>query len=169
MTFCPSHVAKVTSRTYSTYFDRISLKIREGFALRRSCISEMVFCHDNITFANLFDILLSSEESKILPSVLCEICAVAAASSQYVRNVLSPSLIDCWYNRLCTLYLIIIRERLRSSEIDAARHFFDACIEASLSSAIKVSAFLALYNLPNKSTVAIAFFGRPDVASAQSH
>lgn len=89
-------------------------EIREGFALQCSCISEIFFCHDNIAFENLFDTLLSSEESNILPSVLCEMCAVAAASGQYVRDVLPPSLIDCWYSKLCTLYLIIVRERLGS-------------------------------------------------------
>ena len=144
-------------------------QIREGFAIKCSCISEIFFCHDEIAFDNLFNTLLRSEESQIPPSVLCEMCAVAAASGQYVRDILPPSLIDCWYSKICTNHLIIVLEDLAYSDTDAAKHFFDDCIEASLSSATKVSALLGLYNLLNKSTVAIAFFGRLDVTSAQSH
>lgn len=86
--------------------------IREGFALKCSCISEIFFCHDNIAFENLFNTLLTSKVSSIPSSVLCEMCAVAAVSGQYVRDMLPPSLIDCWYSKLCTLYLIVVREGL---------------------------------------------------------
>lgn len=43
---------------------------------------------------------------------------------------------------------------------DSARLFFDDCIEASMASAIRVSALLGLFNILNKATVAIAYFGK---------
>lgn len=97
--------------------------IRKGFAIKRSCISEIFFCHDDIAFDQLFNILLQPEEFNIPPSVLCEILAVAATSGQYVRDTLSPSLIDYWYSKLCTMHLIIVLERLGSFEYRRSEAF----------------------------------------------
>jgi hypothetical protein len=75
-------------------------RIREGFQIQQSCISEVFFCHSKETF----DTLMSSVEQDFadpqISSVLCEISAVATIAGQYVRDSLQPGVLDQWYSRL---------------------------------------------------------------------
>ena len=105
----PDSLQATVPLTYGTKYEMHLLrllrsnfaKIREGFALKRTCISEIFFCHDTFAFDKLFAALHQESELGTRRSVLCEMCAVAATSGQYVRNVLSPGLLDFWYCKLC--------------------------------------------------------------------
>lgn len=72
-------------------------KIREGFAIQRMCISEIFYCHDNEDFERLLAGVEGSWNGLLSRPVLCEVCALAATCGQYVRDAVSPGLIDYWY------------------------------------------------------------------------
>lgn len=75
-------------------------RIREGFAIQRMCISEIFFCHDRDAVESLLK-NIDVWQSNAMPSPLfCELCAVAATSGQYVRDLIAPGLLDCWYGKL---------------------------------------------------------------------
>lgn len=82
----------------------ISLKshydqIREGFSMQRKCISEIFYCHDSNTVESLFQKLSARNSSPIPLTILCELCALAATSGQYVRGLIAPDLLDHWYGQ----------------------------------------------------------------------
>lgn len=76
-----------------------SEKIRKGFAVQRMCISEIFFCHDKDAVESLFERLSLEQSIKNPRPTLCELCAVAATSGQYVRDLISADLLDYWYGK----------------------------------------------------------------------
>lgn len=72
-------------------------KIQEGFAVQRMCISEVFSCHESDAVENLFAELDAKRGTVISNAALCELCAVAATSGQYVRNLIAPEVLDYWY------------------------------------------------------------------------
>jgi hypothetical protein len=74
--------------------------IRQGFLVLRSWNIEAREIHNIEQFDSLFSVLCYEEDADILRSRLCEICAVAATSGQYVRHLLAPGLINYWYDKL---------------------------------------------------------------------
>lgn len=75
-------------------------KIRLGFTILRSWNIESRKVHNIEEFDHLFSILCHGEDTPMSRSGLCEICAVAATSGQYVRHLLAPGLINYWYGKL---------------------------------------------------------------------
>jgi hypothetical protein len=63
------------------------------------CISEIFLCHESDAVENLFANLSAKKSTTISNAVLCELCAVAATSGQYVRNLIAPGLLDYWYGK----------------------------------------------------------------------
>lgn len=72
-------------------------QIREGFSVQRMCISEIFYCHDSDTVERLFERLSIRESISVPLPLLCELCALAATSGQYVRGLIAPDLLDYWY------------------------------------------------------------------------
>jgi len=73
--------------------------IRKGFELQRSFIAELFFCYEPQTFEELFTDLTGDPRFPIASSMLCEMCAVAVAAGQYVRDLIEPDVLDCWYGK----------------------------------------------------------------------
>jgi len=71
--------------------------IKEGFAVQRMCISEVFSCHESNAVESLFVELDAKDGNVISNTALCELCAVAATSGQYVRNLIVPEVLDYWY------------------------------------------------------------------------
>ena len=71
--------------------------IQEGFAVQRMCISEVFLCHESDAVESLFMELDAKDGTVISNAALCESCAVAATSGQYVRNLIAPEVLDYWY------------------------------------------------------------------------
>jgi hypothetical protein len=74
--------------------------IRRGFLLQQSCLSNIFHCHDIEAFDNLFEPFKDDNSTIASPSRVCEVCAVAATSGQYVRELLPSGLLDYWYGKL---------------------------------------------------------------------
>lgn len=75
------------------------LKIREGLSIQRSCVSEIIFCYSEEALEGLLVSVIENDGASITPGTLCEICAVAATSGQYVRHLLDTKLLDVWYGK----------------------------------------------------------------------
>jgi hypothetical protein len=75
-------------------------EIRQGFLVLRSWNIEVREVHSIEQFDSLFSVLCQKEDAYIPRSRLCEMCAVAATSGQYVRHLLAPGLINYWYGKL---------------------------------------------------------------------
>jgi hypothetical protein len=75
-------------------------EIRQGFLVLRSWNIEVREIHNIEQFDSLFSVLCHKEDAYIPRSRLCEICAVAATSGQYVKHLLAPGLINYWYGKL---------------------------------------------------------------------
>lgn len=74
-------------------------KVRQGFLILQSWNVEIRKIHDTEQFDSLFSVLRHEEDAYIPRSRLCEMCAVAATSGQYVRHLLAPGLINYWYGK----------------------------------------------------------------------
>jgi hypothetical protein len=74
-------------------------KIKEGFRMQQSCISEIFFCHNKESFETLVSCLKQDCADPPSRSLLWEICAVATIAGQYVQDSLRPGLLDQWYSR----------------------------------------------------------------------
>jgi hypothetical protein len=74
-------------------------KVRQGFMVLQSWNCEIRKVHDTEQFDFLFSFLSRGEDTNIPRSILCEICALAATSGQYVRDLLAPGLINYWYGK----------------------------------------------------------------------
>ena len=82
--------------------------IRKGFGIQRLLASEVFYCYEPEAFDELFRNLDMDTESRIGSPMLCEMCAVAVTSGQYVRDSIEPGLLDYWYGMCpsaCTPYL----------------------------------------------------------------
>jgi hypothetical protein len=73
--------------------------IQEGFAVQRMCISEVFLCHESDAVESLFMELDAKDGTVISNAALCELCAVAAISGQYVRNLIASEVLDYWYGK----------------------------------------------------------------------
>jgi hypothetical protein len=73
------------------------IAIRNGFEVQRSLISELFYCYEPKDFEELFKNLGTGPANPIASSMLCEMCAVAVASGQYVRDLIEPGVLDYWY------------------------------------------------------------------------
>jgi hypothetical protein len=71
--------------------------VRTGFELQRSLVSELFYCYEPETFEELFMNLDSGPATPITSSMLCEMCAVAVTCGQFVRDLIEPGVLDCWY------------------------------------------------------------------------
>ena len=71
--------------------------IRKGFELQRSFTAELFFCYEPRAFEELFAILTGDPRFPIASPRLCEMFAVAVTSGQYVRDLIEPDVLDCWY------------------------------------------------------------------------
>lgn len=80
--------------------------VREGFTIMHSWNLEIRKVHDAERFDALFSVLSSRESTPIPRSRLCEMCAVAATSSQYVSHLLAPGLINYWYGKIHSRHLV---------------------------------------------------------------
>lgn len=80
--------------------------IREGFTILQSCNLEIRKIHDIEQFDTLFSMLSRREDAPVPRSTLCEMCAVAATSGQYVRHLLGPGLINYWYSKIHSWHLV---------------------------------------------------------------
>ena len=81
--------------------------IRKGFEVQRSLISELFYCYEPKVFERLFMNLDVDPATPIGKSMLCEMCAVAVTSGQYVRDLIEPGVLDYWYGKspsVCTRY-----------------------------------------------------------------
>jgi hypothetical protein len=74
-------------------------EIRQGFLDLQSWNVEIRELHDTEQFDSLFSVLYH-EGAYIPRSRLCEMCAIAATSSQFVKHLLAPGLINYWYGKL---------------------------------------------------------------------
>jgi hypothetical protein len=74
-------------------------EVRQGFLVLRSWNVEIRKIHDTEQFDSLFSVLCHDEDVYISRSRLCEMCAVAATSGQFVRHLLAPGLINYWYGK----------------------------------------------------------------------
>jgi hypothetical protein len=74
--------------------------VRQGFLVLQSWNVEIRKIHDTEQFDSLFSVLYHDEDAYIPQSKLCEMCAVAATSGQFVRHLLAPGLINYWYGKL---------------------------------------------------------------------
>jgi hypothetical protein len=72
--------------------------IRKGFEIQRSLLSELFFRYEPKAFEELFTNLSRGPESPIASPMLCEMCAVAVTSGQYVRDLIEPGVLDYWYS-----------------------------------------------------------------------
>jgi hypothetical protein len=112
--FLPSSHGK-HNLSMSNYPDRdtslqISLEsnydqIREGFSMQQECISEIFYCDDSDAVHSLFEKLSARNSIPIPVTTLCELCALAATSGQYVRGLIAPDLLDYWYGQFC--YVVV--------------------------------------------------------------
>jgi hypothetical protein len=75
-------------------------EIRQGFIMLRSWNIEVREIHNTEQFDSLFSVLCHKENACIPRSRLCEMCAVAATSGQYVKHLLAVGLINYWYGKL---------------------------------------------------------------------
>lgn len=75
-------------------------EVRQGFLALRSWNVAIRKIHDTEQFDSLFSVLCHEEDAYISRSRLCEMCAVAAASGQFVRHLLAPGLTNYWYGKL---------------------------------------------------------------------
>jgi hypothetical protein len=75
-------------------------EIRQGFLILRSWNIEVREIHNTEQFESLFSVLCHEEDAYIPRSRLCEMCAVAATSGQYVKHLLAVGLINYWYGKL---------------------------------------------------------------------
>jgi hypothetical protein len=75
-------------------------EIQQGFLDLQSWNVEIRKIHDTEQFDSLFSVLCHDEDAYIPRSRLCEMCAVAATSGQFVRHLLAPGLINYWYGKL---------------------------------------------------------------------
>jgi hypothetical protein len=73
--------------------------IRQGFLDLQSWNVEIRELHDTEQFDSLFSVLYREEDAYVPRSRLCEMCAVAATSGQFVRHLLAPGLINYWYGK----------------------------------------------------------------------
>jgi hypothetical protein len=78
--------------------------IRKGFEIQRSLLSELFFRYEPKAFEELFTNLSRGPESPIASLMLCEMCAVAVTSGQYVRDLIEPEVLDYWYGMSPSLY-----------------------------------------------------------------
>ena len=75
-------------------------EVRQGFLDLQSWNVEIRELHDTEQFDSLFSVLYREEDAYVPRSRLCEMCAVAATSGQFVRHLLAPGLINYWYGKL---------------------------------------------------------------------
>jgi hypothetical protein len=75
-------------------------RIRLGFTILRSWSIGSRNIHGIEEFDHLFSVLYYEGHKTISRSRLCEMCAIAAISGQYVRQLLAPGLINYWYGKL---------------------------------------------------------------------
>ena len=75
-------------------------EVRQGFLVLRSWNVAIRKIHDTEQFDSLFSVLCYEEDAYIPRSRLCEMCAVAATSGQFVGHLLAPGLINYWYGKL---------------------------------------------------------------------
>jgi hypothetical protein len=75
-------------------------RIRLGFTMLRSWNIGSRDIHGIEEFDHLFSVLYYEGHKTISRSRLCEMCAIAAISGQYVRQLLAPGLINYWYGKL---------------------------------------------------------------------
>jgi hypothetical protein len=73
--------------------------VRQGFLVLQTWNVEIRKMHDIEQFDSLFSVLCHEEDVYIPRSRLCEMCAVAATSGQYVKHKLAPGLINYWYSK----------------------------------------------------------------------
>jgi hypothetical protein len=81
-------------------------EIRQGFLVLRSWNIEVREIHNTEEFDSLFSVLCHKDDTYIPQSRLCEMCAVAATSGQFVRHLLAPGLINYWYGESLLRVLI---------------------------------------------------------------
>jgi hypothetical protein len=81
-------------------------KVRQGFMILQSWNCEIRKIHNTEQFDFLFSSLSYGEDASIPRSILCEICALAATSGQYVRHLLAPGLINYWYGKFSSEVLV---------------------------------------------------------------
>jgi hypothetical protein len=86
--------------------------IRQGFLVLRSWNVEIRKIHDTEQSDSLFSVLCHGEDIYIPRSRLCEMCAVAAISGQFVRHLLAAGLINYWYGKLHLEVLVSRRGQL---------------------------------------------------------
>jgi hypothetical protein len=75
-------------------------EVRQGFLILQSWNIDVRKIHDTEQFDCLFSVLCQEEDAYIPRSRLCEMCAIAATSGQFVKHLLAPGLINYWYGKL---------------------------------------------------------------------
>jgi hypothetical protein len=87
-------------------------KVRQGFIVLESWNCEIRKVHDTEQFDFLFSFLSRGEDTSIPRSILCEICALAATSDQYVRDLLASGLINHWYGKFSSEVLFSRKDQV---------------------------------------------------------
>jgi hypothetical protein len=87
-------------------------KVRQGFIVLQSWNCEIRKVHDTEQFDFLFSFLSRGEDTSIPRSILCEICALAATSDQYVRDLLASGLINHWYGKFSSEVLFSRKDQV---------------------------------------------------------
>jgi hypothetical protein len=123
-------------------------KVRQGFTILQSWNCEIRKIHNTEQFDLLFSFLSRGEDPSIPRSRLCEMCALAATSGQYVRHLLAPGLINYWYGKFSSEVLVSRKDQVWLRFFpDATVYFFEECNQVAPESAAKVSTLLSLFGL----------------------
>jgi hypothetical protein len=75
-------------------------EVRQGFLVLQSWNIDVRKIHNTEQFDSLFSVLCHDEDAYVSRSRLCEMCAIAATSGQFVKHLLTPGLINYWYGKL---------------------------------------------------------------------
>jgi hypothetical protein len=99
--FSPEYESLLTGLLSSNF-----AKLRQGFMVLQSRNCESRKVHNTEQFDFLFSFLSRGEDTTTPRSTLCEICALAATSGQYVSHLLAPGLVNYWYGKLRSRVLV---------------------------------------------------------------
>lgn len=88
----------------------------------------------------VFNAVYQNGTEKASNASMCKMCAIAAVGSQYSHDEFLPELRDTFY--------------------DNAKSFLEDCIDVEPLQAVKVCVLLAMYNIMDKSTVALSYISK---------
>ena len=122
--------------------------LKDAFASFLECTGPIFYVYTQPEVDRLLDATLDQRRELSL-SDLCEVCGIAALGSRFSRDEISPQQGQYYY--------------------EATKTLLEDCIETAPLRAIKVSALLAMCNIINKATVAIAYVGKLRVLRIALH